>query len=357
MPGIDGIELARRLKADTATAPTMLFLLSSSGYHSEAAESHLSGFAASLTKPVRSSDLFDCLVTSLDAGLVHRTIELPATAPTALPEGSGKILLVEDNKVNQLVGSKVLQNLGYEYTIANNGLEAVAAYRSSHYDAVLMDCQMPEMDGFEATGAIRSLEECSDVGRVPIIAMTAAAMDGDRERCMRAGMDDFVTKPVRLEVVSAVLDRWVTKGPGSAARDKSGGDGADQADAVDGLDGLDGVDDPLDRSQIALLLSLDDGLGEALAEIVAEYLTMSARGSEELERLLSTGDRRALERTAHTLKGASANVGASGLADVCAGLETRARQAQLHDAAVLMEQFDTELARVRAALEGMTARA
>ena len=343
MPGIDGIELARRLKADTATAPTMLFLLSSSGYHSEAAESHLSGFAASLTKPVRSSDLLDCLVTSLDAGLVHRTVELPATAPTAVPEVSGKILLVEDNKVNQLVGSKVLQNLGYEYTIANNGLEAVAAYRSSHYDAVLMDCQMPEMDGFEATGAIRSLEECSDVGRVPIIAMTAAAMEGDRERCMRAGMDDFVTKPVRLEVVSAVLDRWVTKqGPGSAGRDKSGADGAD---------------DPLDRSQIALLLSLDDGQGDALAEIVAEYLTMSAGGSAELERLLRAGDRRALERRAHTLKGASANVGASGLADVCAGLETRARQAQLHDAAVLMERFDTELARVRAALEGMTARA
>ena len=113
----------------------------------------------------------------------------------------------------------------------------------------------------------------------------------------------------------------------------------------------------MDRSQIALLLSLDDGQGDALAEIVAEYLTMSAGGSAELERLLSAGDRRALERTAHTLKGASANVGASGLADVCAGLETRARQAQLHDAAVLMERFDTELARVRAALEGMTARA
>ena len=114
--------------------------------------------------------------------------------------------------MNQLVGSKVLQSLGYDYAIANNGLEAVAAFRSGRYDAVLMDCQMPEMDGYEATGAIRYLEEFSAWGHVPIIAMTAAAMEGDRERCMAAGMDDFITKPVRLEVVSAVLERWVTKG-------------------------------------------------------------------------------------------------------------------------------------------------
>ena len=113
----------------------------------------------------------------------------------------------------------------------------------------------------------------------------------------------------------------------------------------------------MDRSQIALLLSLDDGQGEALAEIVDEYLALSAGGSEALERLLSAGDRGALERTAHTLKGASANVGASGLVEVCAGLETRARQARLQDAALLMEQFDTELTRVRAALEVVMARA
>jgi PAS domain S-box-containing protein len=342
MPGIDGIELAGRLKADVATASTMLFLLSSSGYHSEAAESHLNGFAASLTKPVRSSDLFDCLVTSLGAGSGRVTVEMPATAPAARSGVSGTILLVEDNKVNQLVGSRVLKNLGYGFSIANNGLEAVSAFQSGRYDAVLMDCQMPEMDGYEATGAIRSLEAISGLGHIPIIAMTAAAMEGDRARCMAVGMDDFITKPVRLEVVSAVLERWVAKEEtGSGAMNGSMPEGAP---------------DPLDRSQIALLLSLDDGQGEALAEIVDAYLTMSAGGSAELERLLSVGDRGALERTAHTLKGASANVGASGLADVCAGLERRARQAELREAADLMEQFETELTRVRAALEVVATR-
>ena len=207
MPGMDGIELAQALKAQPSTADTMLFLLSSSGHRLEPAQSHLTGFAASLTKPVRSSELFDCLITSLNSGSASDCAVKPAPASHASSDVLGTILLVEDNKVNQLVGSKVLENLGYDFTIANNGVEAVSAFRSGRYDAVLMDCQMPEMDGYEATGAIRQLEGSG--GHIPIIAMTAAAMDGDRERCMAAGMDDFITKPVRLEAVSTVLERWV----------------------------------------------------------------------------------------------------------------------------------------------------
>ena len=250
MPGIDGIEVARRLKADAATASTTLFLLSSSGYHSEAAESHLIGFAASLTKPVRSSDLFDCLVTTLDSGSIHETRQMPEPAEASVREPRGLVMLVEDNRVNQLVGSKVLQNLGYDFTIATDGLEAVAAFRTTRFDAVLMDCQMPEMDGFEATEAIRYLEEFSAWGHVPIIAMTAAAMEGDRERCIAAGMDDFITKPVRLEVVSAVLERWVEKRKTGSCRHEERG--------------IDRGGDPLDRGQIALLLGLDDGRGARL---------------------------------------------------------------------------------------------
>ena len=215
MPGMDGMELARALKADPATAPTMLFLLSSSGTRLEPAESHLTGFTASLTKPVRSSELFDCLITSLNSGLHTERDETARSArpqaETEQAETTGAILLVEDNKVNQLVGSKVLESLGYTYDIANNGREAVNAFQTSSYDAVLMDCQMPEMDGYEATGAIRRLEDVNETQRTPIIAMTAAAMEGDREACLAAGMDDFITKPVRLEIVSAVLQRWVAQ--------------------------------------------------------------------------------------------------------------------------------------------------
>jgi hypothetical protein len=207
MPGMDGIELARALKTEPSTAETMLFLLSSSGHRLESAESHLTGFAASLTKPVRSSELFDCLITSLNSGSASENPVKATPEPRASSEVVGTILLVEDNTVNQLVGSKVLENLGYGFTIANNGVEAVSAFQSGRYDAILMDCQMPEMDGYEATEAIRRLEVSGS--HIPIIAMTAAAMEGDRERCMAAGMDDFITKPVRLEAVSTALERWV----------------------------------------------------------------------------------------------------------------------------------------------------
>ena len=189
-------------------------MLSSSGNRLEPGASHLTGFAASLTKPVRSSELFDCLITTMNSGLQVDRDEVgphePPAQGAAAPGAAGMILLVEDNKVNQMVGSKVLQNLGYRYDIANNGLEGVRAFEAGSYDAVLMDCQMPEMDGYEATGAIRRLE--ADTGaarRTPIIAMTAAAMEGDREACLASGMDDFITKPVRLEIVATVLARWV----------------------------------------------------------------------------------------------------------------------------------------------------
>ena len=342
MPGMDGIELARALKADQATAATILFLLSSSGNRLGEAESHLNGFAASLTKPVRSSELFDCLVTSLNAGvrdIVPTSTQTEKANPQEVP---GMILLVEDNKVNQLVGSKVLQQLGYRYDIANNGVEAVRAVESAAYDAVLMDCQMPEMDGYEATAAIRRLEATDR--HTPIIAMTAAAMEEDRDRCLAAGMDDFITKPVRLDVVSTVLERWMSQ-PGRAREGE-----------VSSAASVEARSDPLDQSQIELLRSLDDGEGGALLEIIDEYLRLSLEGRTELLRVLDLGDIHALERAAHTLKGASINVGASALADICAEIEMHARMAQLEGAAELIDRFEAEFSRARRALRGLRTR-
>jgi HPt (histidine-containing phosphotransfer) domain-containing protein len=190
-------------------------------------------------------------------------------------------------------------------------------------------------------------------------------MEGDRERCMAAGMDDFITKPVRLEAIGAVLERWVTRAPDAqeaAATAGAKGPGVKGAAVVAGDPGTDGADrgaavptaragGPLDHAQIELLLSLDDGRGAALAEIVDEYVRVASEGLAELLREIDEHDSGGLARTAHTLKGASANVGASGMAQVCAGLELRARQAQLDDAAVLMQQFEAEFARVQVALQ------
>jgi len=341
MPGMDGIELANLLKADPGTATTSLFLLSSSGERFSAAESHLRGFSGSLTKPVRPSELYDCLITSL----IDWAPSTPSTKPTAdqpeSPEVKGMILLVEDNKMNQLVGSKALAKLGFRFDIANHGGEAVSAIRTGSYDAVLMDCQMPEMDGYEATAEIRRIEGTSR--HTPIIAMTAAAMEGDRETCLAAGMDDYITKPVRLEAIAAVLERWTSRPDQDASQ---------QATATP----QGGLSDPLDQSQIEQLRSLDEGEGVVLGEIIEQYLAQTEEGRGELVRVVSEGDTKAVEQAAHMLRGSSANVGASALAAICAEIEMRGRSAQLDGAAQLVERFDAEFARVRDALNQLAIR-
>jgi two-component system sensor histidine kinase/response regulator len=340
MPGMDGIELASLLKADPSTRAMTLFLLSSSGERLGAAESHLRGFAGSLVKPVRQSELFDCLITSLNDGVPRST--RPATDQAEKAEMMGMILLVEDNKMNQLVGSKVLAKLGFHFDIANHGGEAVRAVKAGSYDAILMDCQMPEMDGYEATGEIRRME--GTARHTPIIAMTAAAMDGDREICLAAGMDDYITKPVRLDVVAEVLERWVTQpAPPGAAADPATSSSENAVPEV------------LDRSQIELLRSLDDGEGAVLGEIIDQYLIQTAEGREELVRVVGEGDVHALERAAHGIRGASANVGASVLAGVCAEMEMQGHAEQIDGAPQLVEKFDLEFARVRDALNGLLA--
>jgi CheY-like chemotaxis protein/HPt (histidine-containing phosphotransfer) domain-containing protein len=348
MPGVDGMELAQVLKSERATAGITLFLLSSSGERLGAAESHLRGFAACLTKPVRSSELFDCLITNLRPGQPPATaLEQADTQTIDTPEAMGVILLVEDNKTNQLVGSKVLARLGYSFDIANDGREALYAINAKAYDAVLMDCQMPEMDGYEATAAIRRIEAASGGPRLPIIAMTAAAMEGDRETCIAAGMDDYITKPVQIEAIAEVLDRWVRRPSQAASSTDAGGNAPCDQPARE----------PIDQSQIDLLRSLDDGDGTVLAEIVDHFLAEADQAGRELAASVSSGDCQALHRIAHTMKGASANVGATGLAEVCDHLETCGRQGEIAGAAGLVQRFDSEYARVRDALGLLTARA
>jgi PAS domain S-box-containing protein len=342
MPGMDGMELAKILKADPATASMTLFLLSSSGDRLGAAEANLRGFAASLSKPVRSSELFDCLITSINGGAPPAPATKPAIDQPEIPEMMGMILLVEDNQMNQLVASKVLAKMGFRFDIANHGGEAVSAIKAGSYDAILMDCQMPEMDGYEATAEIRRIEGTSH--HTPIIAMTAAAMEGDRDKCLAAGMDDYITKPVRLEAMAEVLARWAAQPlPVEAATDQ----GASWSD--------DGPCAALDQSQIELLRSLDDGDGAVLGEIIGQYLTQTVHGREELVCVVGEGDAHAAERAAHTLRGASANIGANTLATVCAEIEMQGRSGQLDGVTELVERFDNEFIRVRDALNNLLA--
>jgi two-component system sensor histidine kinase/response regulator len=343
MPGMDGIEIASTVKADPTTATMSLFLLSSSGERLSAAETHRHGFAASMTKPVRSSELFDCLITNLNDATPPGAPTKPVTPQPENLDVMGMILLVEDNTMNQLVGSKALAKLGYDFDIASNGREALTAIQARSYDAVLMDCQMPEMDGYEATAEVRRIE--GGARRTPIIAMTAAAMDGDRETCLAAGMDDYITKPVRLDTIAAALERWIPRPTSDATATATATATGESISPSENI-----PLEPLDYSQIDLLRSLDDGDGAVFGEIIDQYLTQTTAGRLELARVVGAGDAHGLQRAAHTLKGASANVGATALVAVCDELEMQGRGARIDGAAGLVERFDTEFTRVRQAL-------
>ncbi|MDD3449099.1 MAG: response regulator, partial [Gammaproteobacteria bacterium] len=207
MPGMDGLELARRIRADARLARTTLVLLSSV----TPGDSERAGIDAWLMKPVRQGQLQDALLTVLRHDRPARPD--PGAGAKNL---SGRILLVEDNPVNQKVARSMLRKLGLDAEVAANGRAAMQRVASDRYDVILMDCQMPEMDGFEATTAIRRLEQERGLPRTPVIAMTAAALAGDRDRCLDAGMDDFLSKPVKLGVLREAVMRWL---PDAGARE------------------------------------------------------------------------------------------------------------------------------------------
>jgi CheY-like chemotaxis protein len=204
MPGTDGMELGRMIAADPKLGSVRLVLVSSVPIGEEATAR--AGFSARLSKPVRLSQLRDALQQALAPALQSRPV--PPTPEPPSPDGPRRrLLIVEDNAINKMVATATVRQLGYASDGAGNGFEALDALGRCHYDAVLMDCQMPEMDGFEATAEIRRRE--AGTRCVPIIAMTAGASADDRERCLAAGMDDYVSKPVHITDLDQVLRRWV----------------------------------------------------------------------------------------------------------------------------------------------------
>jgi CheY-like chemotaxis protein len=221
MPVMDGVELARTIKADAELKNTVLVLLTSIGVRGDATRMKEAGFSAYLTKPARESQVLKALITvwedrksgsSSPFVTRHSVADRRATVSSVEPGQpvfSAHVLVVEDNTVNQMVATRLLEKLGCRVDVAANGREAVKMTGRLPYDAIFMDCQMPEMDGFAATREIRK-REGSSVHR-PIIAMTANAMQGDRERCLNAGMDDYVSKPIRKADLIEALERHVSK--------------------------------------------------------------------------------------------------------------------------------------------------
>ncbi|MDD5580710.1 MAG: response regulator [Methylobacter sp.] len=211
MAGMNGLELGRRLKADPILAQIPLVMLTSTLFKGEAGEAKKIGFAAYLTKPVRKSDLYRCLhhtvVSDLSGPAPHT--DAPSASGLALIPLAARILLVEDNPVNQEVAQATLEKLGCVIGIAANGREALQVIERTVYDLVLMDCMMPEMDGYTATAEIRRRQSAGQLPPFPIIALTANAIEGDRQKCLTAGMEDYLAKPFKTDALLRIIQAWL----------------------------------------------------------------------------------------------------------------------------------------------------
>ena len=298
-----------------------------------------------LTKPVRQSVLYDTIASVLAGGANRGEASAPDQDTDGRQYGGQRVLVAEDNPVNQKVARGMLQSLGLEVDVVGNGREAIEAVRNTRYAMVFMDCQMPELDGFEATAGIRGLERGRR--RVPIVAMTANAMQGDDRRCILAGMDDYLAKPVKLETLAATVERWLSRNEGLG--DTLTLHRPPELAAPPG--------EPV--VERAVLDELRTVMGGDVGEVVEDYLRITPEQIAALEESLQASRLERAARIAHTLKGSSGNLGAGSLAALCATLEQNARLAR-KEAAVeqlsrLRTQFERVAAELRAYLDGGSA--
>ena len=339
MPGMDGFELARAVKSDPLIAGVRLVLLTSFGVRGDGASARGLDVAACLTKPVRQSQLFDCLMTVVSqspapgaarAGVPSKVYTKYTTRETKMFSNK-LILLAEDNVVNQKVAVRQLQKLGYRADAVANGREALEALGRIPYDLVLMDCQMPEMDGYEATAEIRRREGA--LKHTPVVAMTANALEGDRERCIAAGMDDYVSKPVRPEQLAAVLERLLS----------GAGRGAADAPSV--------VRDTLPPVDLERLHAVMGDDPEEVCAIIGVYLEQMTHSLKRLDAAIASGDAAEVNSVAHNCVGVSATCGAVALVGPLRELERMGREHRLVGAEYLGSEVRREFGRVKAFLE------
>jgi PAS domain S-box-containing protein len=340
MPQMDGFELAERIKHRPHLANATVMMLSS-GQRADAARRHELGIAACLTKPIKQSDLLDTILTVL-SGATAATHETTAPPREPLPANHQRfhILLAEDNAVNQRLALKLLEKRGHTAVVASNGKEALAAYAVEKFDLILIDVQMPEMDGFAATKAIREREACTSSApnqqgaaspHIPIVAMTAHAMKGDRERCLEAGMDAYISKPLNPQQLYEVIESVIA--PGAEAKNM-----AVETEAAEPV---------FDREAV---LARVEGDLELLKEIVELFLGEAPDLLRSIRESLERRDAASLERSAHALKGSVGNFGAKGAYETALKLETMGREADLNGAPETFAELEAKISRLESAL-------
>ena len=347
------------------------------------------GIDATFALPIRPTRLLGTLSSVLRPELAHHSRHIAVKRAGGTPEKArARILVAEDNPVNQRVASHMLKKLGYRCDIASNGKEAVEMVAQLPYDLVLMDCQMPEMDGYTAARSIRQREEQSG-GHTSIIAMTANAMREDRARCLDAGMDGFIPKPIALEELETAMECWIPRAgkpgassstpdasdyvfmptPGSTSSMKAAADG--HTSEGESLAGSFAVDPALvaalaaqfappdamerqssvDLSVLDSLAAMDEGGDDFVARLIATFVSDTSSRLVTLHAALDDGDMVLIERTGHALKGSSGNMGATGMASLGAALQGAGQKLDVAGARALIEEMEAEFTRVRGVLE------
>jgi two-component system, sensor histidine kinase and response regulator len=331
MPDMNGFEVARRIRQDPDLAGSAIMMLTSAGERGDASRCRKLGIAAYLPKPIKRADLLNAILTALGAPPQKRKKGSLVTRHTLRAERRRlRILLAEDNPVNQRVAVGLLEKRGYKVTVAADGRQALAAFRKGTFDLVLMDLQMPGVGGLEVTAEIRKRERGTK-SRLPIIAMTAHAMKGDRERCLEAGMDGYVSKPIQAESFFEAIDQALVAprapGPSAPATASSG--------------------EPIDATAV---LSRIGGDRRLLTEIVDLFLSTCPDLMERIRKAVAAKDGRALERAAHTLKGAVSNFLDPGATEAARRLEVMGREGDLSAAKKALADLDREIERLRPSL-------
>ena len=333
MPDINGIELIRSIAKDEHIEPLKLVLMTNQK-NPETFVDRFREIDTYIKKPIRQSNIYNCIAEQIDSPIEEfeqRTQRKSATTKE-LPHFNATILVVEDNRANQQVAQAMLERLGCKSSIASNGIEALKLLESTRYDAVFMDCNMPEMDGYETTQHVRQLK--SDVSQIPIIAMTANVLEGDREKCIEAGMNDYAKKPLKLDTLISVLARWL-----SQSTEKE-----EEHETVNTYMGnRNGVDtEEVDSIHRTVIMTLREDVGDAFNDMVEVYIEDMGILLRSLEKSVIENNASTLTHYAHTIKGSSANFGADRLAQIAKKLEDMGRKNKIEGAEELVQILFTE---------------
>jgi len=323
MPKIDGFTLARRIKESPQLAGAVIMMLSSAVQVEDSARCRDLGISVYLTKPIRQSELMDAIMSALGTPREQAPAAVAGPEPVLRSPRPLRILLAEDNLVNQRLAVRVLEKWGHRVGVAGNGRRAVELWEREPFDLIVMDVQMPEMSGYQAVALIREREKATG-GHIPIVAMTAHALEGDREKCLAAGMDHYVTKPIDQKRLFDAVEGFFANRPHPEALT------------------MNEPNEPLTFDPRVLLKRVDDDR-ELLREVVGLFLEDTPRLLTELRNAVSRGDGRMLERSAHSLKGSIGNFGARSAFEAALSLEQMGRNSDFVRAADVFAQLERQL--------------